>query len=339
MRTLSPAYFSIWSYQVIAKNSMQQRMLGKTGIMVSPIGLGVMQFSGGSGVLNVAFPNLSQEQKNTIVKAALDGGINWFDSAEMYGFGRSERSLSSALKAAGTKDAQVVIATKWLPLLRTARNIPHSIENRLRTLGGYTIDLYMVHQPWSLSSPEAEMDAMAELVVAGKIRSVGVSNFSAERMRRAHRALEKRGLPLAANQMEYSLLNRKIETDGVLEAAKELGVTIIAYTPLANGLLSGLYHKHPALLQAKPFFRQVMIEHQIERTRPLIAALEEIASRYRATPAQVALNWVINFQGETVVAIPGASKVYQAEQAAGAMQFCLTNEELAQLDQLSRPYL
>ncbi|HLA98037.1 MAG TPA: aldo/keto reductase [Anaerolineales bacterium] len=321
-----------------AKTAMQQRRLGKTSIMVSPIGLGVMQFSGGSGVFNLAFPRLTQDRKNAIIKAALDGGINWFDSAEMYGLGRSERSLSAALKAARAKDKQVIIATKWLPLLRSARNIPRSIENRLRCLDGYTIDLYMVHQPWSLSSPEAEMDAMADLVVAGKIRSVGVSNFSAERMRRAHQALEKRGLPLAVNQMEYSLLNRKIETDGVLEAAKELGVTIIAYTPLANGLLSGAYHQHPTLLQAKPVYHRVMIERQIERTRFLIEALEEIAPRYQVTPAQVALNWAINFQGETVVAIPGASKVYQAEQAAGAMNFRLSDEELAQLDHLSQTY-
>jgi aryl-alcohol dehydrogenase-like predicted oxidoreductase len=182
------------------------------------------------------------------------------------------------------------------------------------------------------------MEAMAGLVATGKIRAVGVSNFSAERMRRAHRALEKHGLPLAVNQMEYSLLNRKIETDGVLETAKALGVTIVAYTPLANGLLSGEYHRNPERLRAKPGFRKLMLSRQIEQTRPLIAALEEIAARYQATPAQAALNWVIHFQGESVVAIPGASKVYQAEQAAGAMRFKLASEELAWLDEVSRAY-
>lgn len=321
-----------------ANLSIQKRSLGKTGIMVSPIGLGVMQFTGGSGVFNVAFPNLSQDQKNAIVRAALDGGINWFDTAEMYGLGRSEQSLAAALKAAGKSDGEVVVATKWLPLLRAAGNIGRSIDTRLRVLDGYSIDLYMVHQPWSFSSPEAEMDAMADLVEEGKIRSVGVSNFDVERMRRAHRALEKRGLTLAVNQMEYSLLNRKIETDGVLEAAKELGITIIAYTPLANGLLSGVYHNNPEILQSKPGFWRYRIERQIERTRPLIEALDELASHYQVTPAQVALNWVINFQGETVVAIPGASKVYQAEQAAGAMQFSLSSADMTRLDELSREY-
>ena len=316
----------------------QQRPLGKSGIMVSPVGLGVMQFSGGSFGFNLAFPDLSQEQKNAIVKAALEGGISWFDTAELYGFGRSERSLAGALKAAGKSNGEVIVATKWFPLFRTAGNIPRSVESRLRCLDGYAIDLYMVHQPWSFSSPEAEMEAMAGLVEAGKIRSVGVSNFSAERMRRAHQTLEKRGIPLSVNQMEYSLLNRKIETDGVLEAAKELGVTIVAYTPLANGLLSGEYHRNPNLLRAKPGFRRLALRRLIEQTRPLIAALEEIAARYRVAPAQVALNWVINFQGESVVAIPGASKVYQAEQAAGAMRFSLSGEELSWLDEASRAY-
>ena len=146
----------------------------------------------------------------------------------------------------------MVVATKWWPLLRTARNIPHTIQDRLRHLDGFGIDLYMVHQPFSFSSPEAEMDAMADLVEAGKICSVGVSNFSAEICAGRTRELEKRGLSLAANQVLYSLLNRSIESNGILETAKELGVTIIAYTPLASGLLTGKYHNNPELLGRNP---------------------------------------------------------------------------------------
>ena len=216
------------------------RRLGNTEIRVSPVGLGMMEFGGGGGLLGAAFPKITQEVKNATVQAALDGGINWFDTAELYGLGVSEASLVAALKSAGKGDDEVVVATKWWPLLRTARNIPHTIGERLRYLDGYSIGLYMVHQPISLSSPEAEMDAMADLVEAGKIRSVGVSNFSAERMRRAHARLARRGLPLAANQVLFSLLERGIERNGILQTAKELGVTIIAYTPLASGLLVGL---------------------------------------------------------------------------------------------------
>ena len=188
--------------------AIQKRSLGKTDIQVTPIGLGMMEFSGGGGLLGAVFPVIPQEEKNAIVKAALEGGINWFDTAEMYGGGVSERSLATALKAAGTPDGQVVVATKWLPLLRTASNIPRTIHNRLRFLDGYSIGLYMVHQPWSFSSPEAEMKAMADLVAAGKIRSVGVSNFSADRMRRAHKALQERGQPLAVSKMPFVSISR-----------------------------------------------------------------------------------------------------------------------------------
>jgi aryl-alcohol dehydrogenase-like predicted oxidoreductase len=318
--------------------TMTTRSLGQTGIQITPIGLGMMEFSGGGGLLGYVFPVIPQEEKNEIVKAALDGNINWFDTAEMYGRGISERSTVEALAAAGVSDEQVVIATKWFPLFRTAGNIPRTIEVRQRSLNGYSIDNYMVHQPWSFSSPEAEMDAMADLVEAGIIRSVGVSNFSPERMRRAHAALQKRGLPLAVNQVHYSLMHRNIEMDGTLETAKELGVTIIAYTPLASGLLTGKYHADPSLLDSKPFFRRWSLQRQIESSRPLIEAMREIGERYGVKPAQVALNWLIHFQGETVVTIPGVTKVYQAQESAAAMHFRLSDDELARLDELSRQY-
>jgi aryl-alcohol dehydrogenase-like predicted oxidoreductase len=312
------------------------RTLGKTDIKISPIGLGVMEFGGGGGLLGAAFPAITQEVKNAIVRAALDGGINWFDTAELYGLGVSEASLAAALKAAGKSDAEVVVATKWWPLLRTARNIPRTIQDRLRFLDGYSIDLYMVHQPIGLSSPEAEMDAMADLVEAGKIRSVGVSNYNPERMRRAHAQLKQRGLPLAVNQVLFSLLDRSIESNGILETAKELGVTIIAYTPLASGLLTGKYHKNPELLKKKFFYWRRRMQQRLEKSRPLVQALEEIGVRYNATPAQVALNWVIHFHGETIVTIPGATNPRQAEDNAGALKFKLAPDELGRLDELSR---
>ncbi len=319
-------------------NLFTKRSLGKTGIQITPIGLGMMEFSGGGGLMGFAFPTISQEEKNATVRAALEGGINWFDTAELYGQGVSEASLAAALKAAGKRDSDVVVATKWWPLMRTARSIPRTIADRLRFLDGFSISLYMVHQPFSFSSPEAEMDAMADLVEAGKIRSVGVSNFNPERMRRAQAQLQKRGLPLAVNQVLFSLLDRSIETNGILETAKELGVTIIAYTPLASGLLSGKYHKNPALLKNKPFFWRTRLLQRMEASRPLVKALEEIGVKYSATPAQVALNWVINFHGETIITIPGATKVSQASESAGAMKFKLSADELARLDELSRGF-
>jgi len=312
------------------------RNLGKTDLLVSPIGLGVMELAGGGGWLGRIFPVIPQEEKNAIIQAALDGGINWFDTAELYGGGVSERSLATGLKAAGKTDGDVLIATKWLPFFRTANNMKVTVHERLRYLDGFSIANYMVHQPVSFSSPEAEMNVMADLVEAGKIRSVGVSNFSPDRMQRAHAALAKRGLPLAVNQVHYSLLHRNIELDGTLAMAKELGVTIIAYTPLANGLLSGKYHRNPELVEKIHGFHKGLIKRNIERTRPLISVMEEIANNHQATVSQVALNWLIHYSGEIVVTIPGATKAIQAQDSAGAMKFVLNDEELDRLDRESR---
>ena len=313
-----------------------KRALGKTNIEVTPIGLGMMEFSGGGGLMGSAFPTIDQENKNATVKAGLDGGVNWFDTAELYGSGVSEASLAAALKAAGKTNDEVVVATKWWPLFRTARNIPETIDDRLRFLDGYSIGLYMVHQPFGFSSPEDEMDEMAKLVEAGKIRSVGISNFNPEQMRRAHRQLQKHGLPLAVNQVHYSLLNRSIEKNGILETAKELGVTIIAYTPLESGLLTGKYHKNPELLDKKSLIWRLRLRRDMEKSRVLVAMLEKIAGQHNATAAQVALNWVIYSQGDSVVTIPGVTKVSQAQENAGAMKFKLSDDEIARLSELSR---
>ncbi len=321
------------------RSVFDKRRLGHTDLEVSPIGLGVMQFAGGSGMFGMMFPETSQEDKNLIISSAIKGGINWFDTAEIYGRGNSERGLRDALLHAGIKDEDVIIGTKWFPMFRTARNIPRTIEDRLRYLSGFTIDLYMVHQPWGFSSPESEMDAMADLVADGKIRSIGVSNFNIDQMQRAQTALEKRGLPLAVNQVQYSLLHRNIESNGLLEAAKSMNVTIVAWSPLGSGILSGNFHKNPELLDRTPVGRRFRLRRQLDRTAPLIEAQQEITEKHDATPAQVALNWLLNAHGDAVVAIPGASKVTQAVQNAGAMNFRLTEEEMVRLDTLSKEIL
>ncbi len=312
-----------------------RRTLGRTDIHVTPIGLGIMQFAGGSGAFRAMFPPIDQERMTAIVGAALEGGIGWFDTAEMYGGGRSERGLSGALAALSVEPGRVRIATKWNPLLRTAANIPRTIERRRAALGAYPIDLYQVHQPWSFSPPEAEMEAMADLVEAGKIRAVGVSNFDERRMRRAHAALAQRGLPLASNQVHYSLLHREIEENGVLGAARELGVSIIAYSPLDSGLLTGKFHRDPTLLNATPVGRRVTLRRRLERSRPVIEALEAVAADHGASPAQVALAWLVSRHGETVLAIPGASKPKHAAEAAGALAVDLTREEMDRLEAAS----
>jgi aryl-alcohol dehydrogenase-like predicted oxidoreductase len=316
----------------------ERRKLGHSALEVSPVGVGVMQFSGGGGMFRFMFDKISQSDKDSIIKTALDGGINWFDTAEYYGMGRSERTLRQALINNGVKDEEVVIATKWWPAPRTAGNIKRTISSRQKNLEGYTIDLYQVHWPISFSPPEAEMEAMADLVEQGKIRAVGVSNFSAEYTYRAQAALARRGLGLASNQVQFSLLHRQIETNGVLDAAKELGITIIAWSPIASGLLSGKFHLQPEVLRRTPIARRVNLTRQIKKTRSLIDAMDEMAKRHGVSISQVALNWTVNFHGESVVAIPGASKPQHANEAAGVMSFRLSDSEMDRLDELTRQY-
>ncbi|MFW9968519.1 MAG: aldo/keto reductase, partial [Candidatus Thorarchaeota archaeon] len=209
-----------------------KRRLGKTELEVSPIGLGAMQFAGGKGFFRYFLAPIAPDCMDEIVQVALDRGINWIDTAEIYGGGASERAVAHGLASAGKSPGDVIITTKWMPVLKSAKSIQKAAEKSANRLEPYPIDLYLVHQPTSRSSVKAQMDAMADLVDAGKIRAVGVSNFSKEKMISAHESLADRGVPLATNQVQFSLLHRKIEHNGVLEAAKELGVSITAYTPL-----------------------------------------------------------------------------------------------------------
>ncbi|MFA5374624.1 MAG: aldo/keto reductase [Dehalococcoidia bacterium] len=315
---------------------MQKRRLGRTDIYITPIGLGTWQLSEGQGFHKYMWAGISAETTNSIIKTALDGGISWFDTAEIYGNGRSEKGLASALKAAGKNNGDVVIATKWWPLMRRASSIRNTIDERLSCLKPFAIDLYQVHNPYSFASIGAQMNAMADLCEAGKIRSIGVSNFSAKMMRKAHDVLARRGVSLASNQVKYNLLARGIEDNGVLDAAKELGITIICYSPLEMGLLSGKFHNDPNLLRSRPRGRRNAIGKKLEASRPLIDVLSKIAEAHGATVSQVALSWLVTFSGDMVVAIPGASKPKHAEESAGAMKVALTCEEMERIDRVAR---
>ena len=320
---------------------MPLRSLGRSPIRITPIGLGCWQFSEGGGLGGSYWPTLLPDVENRIVAVSLDAGINWFDTAEAYGAGRSEAALSRALVAAGRKNGDVIVATKWMPLLRTARSITTTIGERRSRLAPFGIDLHQVHQPIAFSTIRAQMNAMADLVEAGAVRTVGVSNFSERRMRRAHAALAARGLPLVSNQVRYSLLDRRIETNGVLAAARELGITIIAYSPLAQGILSGKFHRDPNLIRLRSGPRKWLGAFRrsgLERSRALVATLEEIAAAHGATPSQVALNWLAYAHGETVVVIPGATSVAQAEENGGCLGFTLTEAEFRRIDESSRQF-
>jgi len=321
------------------------RKLGETNIKLSPLGLGCWQFSKNNGFAGKFWSTLSDEETVEIVKVSLEGGMNWFDTAELYGGGKSEKSLSQALKKLNIDQDSTIIATKWWPLFRTASSIKNTINDRLHHLRGYPITLHQVHMPLGFSSIEKEMNAMADLVEAGKIQCVGVSNFNEKQMIRAYSALDQRGIKLASNQVEYNILNRKIESNGVLNRAKELGVSIIAYSPLSKGLVSGKFHDNPMLIKKRIRWRRYMrMKNQFSKANLLksslvIDELKRIAKTYSATPSQIALNWLVYFNGDVVFAIPGATKTKQAIDNINAMKIKLSPSDIERLDIVSKQYV
>jgi aryl-alcohol dehydrogenase-like predicted oxidoreductase len=317
-----------------------KRRLGTTDIEITPVGLGCWQFAQGSGPAAGYWSQMGAPAIREVVGAALAGGISWFDTAEAYGNGTSEQGLSRALESLGVKPASVVIATKWMPWMRTARSIGATIDRRLQCLAPYPIDLHQIHQPASFSPIPVQMREMAKLLKAGRIRSIGVSNFSAAQMQAAHAALAAEGIALASNQVRFNLLDRRIERNGVLETAQRLGVTIIAYSPLAQGILSGRFHEDPGAMRKASGLRRLvgrLNPRTLERTRPLVDELRAVARAHDVSVTAVALAWEVSFHGDRVVVIPGASRPSQVEQAAAAIDLRLSARELARLEELSRP--
>ncbi|MFX4302414.1 aldo/keto reductase [Alicyclobacillus tolerans] len=318
---------------------ISRRPLGNSDTFLSAIGLGCWQFSLGKGLVGKFWDVLDKERIQEIVDESLQNGINWFDTAEIYGRGESERALSQALLANGCQPGEVFIASKWWPIGRRASHILSSIQERQECLAPYPIDLYQIHQPYAFSSIRSQMDAMAKLVEKGAIRYVGVSNFNAKQMRIAHQILSKYGIKLVSNQVKYSLLDRRIERNGIIDVAKELKISIIAYSPLEQGLLTGRFHENPSAsttLSGPRKFQGKFKRQNLLTTKPLIDVLRSLTEKYQATVSQLALNWLITAHGETVLAIPGASKVKQARDNAGSLQFQLEPEDIEKIDKISK---
>lgn len=320
---------------------MRTRRLGATDRELTPIGLGCMQFSN-IGAGRHFYRATAPETAAAIVRTALDGGVNWFDTAEMYGGGHSERTLTTALRDLGVGPGEVAVATKWTPALRTARSIGATIGDRLDALQGFPVDLHQIHMPLGSLSPLAsQVRAMARLQRDGRIGAVGVSNFSAAQMERAAALLRAEGLSLASNQIQLNLLHRGAESSGLVDAARRLGVTLIASSPLRSGLLTGRFHDEPERLASVLPIRRTLgrfNRRTLERTRPVVDVLKAIAAAHGATPSQVALAWVVTFYGDGVVAIPGASRPEQAAEAAASGGLVLGDRELARLDEVSRRF-
>jgi aryl-alcohol dehydrogenase-like predicted oxidoreductase len=302
--------------------------LGKTSLQLSTIGTGA--WSWGDRMFWGYGQSYRENDVQTAFDATLVSGINCLDTAEVYGQGRSEELIGQFISACPERP---LIASKFMPypwrLSRTA--LLRAARASLKRLGLTSIDLYQIHWPLPPLPVETWADALGDAVEQGLVRAVGVSNFNEEQMRRAYLTLAKRSIPLASNQVEYHLLQRRIEHNGLLQAAKEMGVTIIAYSPLAQGLLTGKYTPQypPQGVRGRRTSRKLL-----QQLGPLLRDLAEVGAAHNenscpCTPAQVALNWLIC---KGTLPIPGAKYAAQAVENAGAMGWRLTAAEIERLE-------
>ncbi|BCJ68731.1 aldo/keto reductase [Polymorphospora rubra] len=292
---------------------------------LSKIGLGTWQF----GSREWGYGSDYEGVAKAIVRRALDLGITLFDTAEVYGFGRSERILGAAL---GDDRSRVVVASKLLPLLPLPPVVQQRAVASAARLGVRAIDLYQVHQANPLISDRTIMRGMRTLQDVGLVGEVGVSNYDLRRWRIAEAALGRRVL---SNQVEYSIVNRAAEDD-LIPYAEKAGRLVIAYSPLAQGFVSGRYDSaNPpsgAIRRANPLF----LPENLERGRGLLDTLRAVADAHDATASQIALAYLIRHPN--VVAIPGASSVEQVEANAAAADIDLRDDEYAALVAAARAF-
>lgn len=282
---------------------------------ISKIGLGTWQFGSKAWGYGEAY---AEHVAHAIVRRALELGVTLFDTAEIYNAGRSERILGRAL----SEDWEsVFLADKIFPVVPAAPVVKQRAIASANRLGVSRLDLYQVHYPNPLVRDGVMMRGMRSLQHAGLIDEVGVSNYSVARWRAAENALRSRVL---SNQVPYNLVDRWPEHD-LLPFAESHGRVIIAFSPLAQGLLSGRYDRtnRPAdvVRETSPYF----FPENMERAKPLIAVLREVADAHSATPAQIALSWVIH--RPVVAAIPGASSLEQLESNVAAAEIQLADDE------------
>ena len=310
---------------------MQHRPLGRSGLSVSCLGLGCMGMSEFYGPRN-------DEESLATMAAALDAGIDFFDTADMYGHGDNEELVGRFLK--GRRD-KVVLATKFA-VVRNQKTGERRIDNSpayiraacdasLKRLGIERIDLYYMHRRNPETPIEEAVGAMGELVKGGKVRALGLSEVSAETLRRAHKVHA-----IAALQTEYSLWSRDPE-DGLLQTCGELGIAFVAYSPLGRAFLTGTVSKPEDLPEGD--FRRVNPRFQgaaLERNNRLAAALAKFAAERKATPAQIALAWLLN-KHPHVVPIPGTKRRTYLKENAAAAEIRLNAGEIAALDKVFAP--
>lgn len=309
---------------------MQLIHIGPDGPKVAPIGLGTWAW--GDNLFWSYGKEYGEAELKSAYDASLAAGITFVDTAEVYGMGRSESLLGGFIAA---NPAEAFVASKFFPypwrVLRSS--LRKAVAGSLQRLGTPAIDLYQVHWPFPPRSISTWLHAIADAVEAGLVKQVGVSNFGPRQVEQAVKVLESRGVRLASNQISYSLLARGAERNGLLQLCHDHGITVIAYSPLAQGLLTG---KYTAQNPPRDIARRVTNGSKLAGLGPLLAEMGRIASAHGDVPlAQVALNWCV---AKGTLAIPGAKNIKQAQQNAATLSWSLSAEDVARLDEHSSQY-
>ena len=309
---------------------MEMRTLGNSGIKVSAIGLGLMSMSG-------IYGNANDEESIRVIHYALDKGINFLDSADMYGWGHNEELLGKALR--GRREG-VVVATKF-GQVKTAdgkqdvdgspQYVMRACEASLKRLGTDVIDLYYQHRVDPKVPIEETVGAMKRLLEAGKVRAIGLSEARPETIRRAHKIH-----PITAVQNEYSLLYRH-EGEETLAATRELGITLVPYAPLGRSMLTGSVKGKADLPDgdrrlAHPRFQGEYLDRNVK----IVKRLEEIAVEKKCTPAQLVLAWLLA-QGKDIVPIPGTKRKQRVDENLDALEVRLSSHDVERISEIAPP--
>ena len=306
---------------------------GKTHAIFDGVDVGVGTWSWGDRMFWGYRQGYQEPDIQAAFDASLQAGLHFFDTAEVYGQGESEKFLGKFLK---TSPQPVRVATKFMPFpwRLTKGTLRRALNASLARLGLAKVELYQIHWPFPPIKVETWMSAMAEACQAGLTEAIGVSNYNRDQTQRAFEALQREGLRLASNQVEYHLLNRKIEKEGLLGQCQELGIKVIAYSPLAQGVLTGKYtaENPPRGVRGRKYSRRYL-----EQVKPLIGVIKKIGADHGGKSAgQVAINWCIC---KGTLPIPGAKTLAQAEQNAGAAGWRLSDTEVGLLDETSEQVL
>jgi aryl-alcohol dehydrogenase-like predicted oxidoreductase len=275
--------------------------------------------------------SLTEETIRQAWDASIDAGVTLFDTAEVYGSGESERIIGRLMAADPDRAAKVVLATKFMPSpwkLNVRGALLAALRSSVERLGVPKVGLYQIHGPISLRSHAALAEALAAAHQAGLVDAVGVSNYSVKETRSMAGELAKRGLRLATNQIEFSLLRRVPETSGLLATCAELGVVPLAYSPIGQGRLTGKYSA-----ASPPPGKRGFSAHPMEVVDKVVAELRVVGDKHGGRlPSQVALNWII---AKGAVPIPGAKNRQQAEENAGALGWSIDEDDLERLDRVA----